>query len=363
MVGLRARGKGLRLICETHGIVAAVRGDEGKLRQILVNLLGNAVKFTLEGSVVLRARWQDGRGTFEIEDSGPGLTAEESAKLFGAFVQARSGEESKEGTGLGLAISRNYARLMGGDLTFTSAPGRGSIFRCEIDLPQAEATAVPDDRRRVVSLAAGQRPPRAIVADDSRANRLLLSRLLARVGMSVREASNGREALELWESEPADILLLDLRMPELGGREVVEILRSKEAGGRRVPIVAVTASAFESERDDLVAAGFDDMILKPFRENEIFRIFTRLLETRFEWEEETSVAAARPFNASSFDGFEPEWIARFRKALVDGDLDEALKLAAEIERRDPELARDVHQRLRSFRFDEIDAALGGSGSA
>src|SRR5205085_6593949 len=166
---VRAEEKNVRLVCELErALPRAVVGDAGKLRQILINLVGNAVKFTDSGSVMLRVSWRDGRAAFDVEDTGPGIAADELSRLFEPFVQTDSGQRTKEGTGLGLALSRDLARLMGGDITVESERGRGSRFRVEVNLPEAGADALvaTKDRRRVASLAPQHRGVRVLVVDD-----------------------------------------------------------------------------------------------------------------------------------------------------------------------------------------------------
>ncbi len=273
---LRAEAKDLLLTCEIDGarLPQAVTGDEGRLRQILINLLGNALKFTERGGVTLRVSWRDGRCLLEVEDTGAGIAAEELSRLFEPFVQTETGRRSKEGTGLGLALSRDLARLMDGDITAESTPGRGSCFRVDVALPEAPVEALPASReeRRVTGLAPGQGAIRVLVVDDLPLNRAVLSRLLLSVGFEVREAASGEEALEVWNGWRPSLIWMDKRMPGIDGLEVTRRIRAaeREAGGTRVPILALSASALDHERGEILAAGCDDFVAKPFREETIF---------------------------------------------------------------------------------------------
>ncbi len=174
-----------------------MRGDEGKLRQVLMNLLGNAVKFTKTGGITLRARWRQEMAAFEVEDTGVGISEGDQKAIFEPFMQSQSGLNSRQGTGLGLSICRNFVQLMGGNLCVTSTEGQGSIFSFEVRLPATtEAEARPEERR-VVGLLPGQPDYRIVVADDRWENRVVLVKLLASVGFNVREAVDGKETLEV----------------------------------------------------------------------------------------------------------------------------------------------------------------------
>jgi len=280
MFGVRASAKGLELAVEGGADLPAwVQGDEGKLRQVLINLLGNAVKFTARGRVALRAAWQDGRATFEVEDTGPGIGPEDQARLFAPFVQGEVGQ-AVEGTGLGLAISRSYAELMGGELTVRSAPGQGACFRLAVPLAKAEPAplAPAKETRPIPRIDPGAR---VLVVDDTAENRLLMARLHAMAGLEVKEAKDGREAVALWESYRPDLIWMDTRMPDMDGPTATREIRRQEAAAARprVSIVAVTAGILDTEPAGLLDAGYDAVIAKPFRSEVIFRTLERMLST------------------------------------------------------------------------------------
>ncbi|MEO6324922.1 MAG: ATP-binding protein, partial [Thermoanaerobaculia bacterium] len=286
----RAEAKGLAVRFELDpSLPSWVRGDEGKLRQVLVNLLGNAVKFTAAGRVVLRARWDQARAAFEVEDTGAGMTEAERASLFEPFVQTDSGRKALEGAGLGLVISRQMVRLMGGDITVSSRPGQGSTFRFDVDLAAAEAPE-RHGRARVLGLAEGQRVPRILIVDDTDENRLLLRRLLVSAGFAVREAVNGAHAVEEWRAFAPDAVFMDMRMPVMDGLEATRRIRALERDGARTRILALTASAFEHERDEILSSGADEFVMKPFLVDEIFEVLARNLGLRYRTETERSDA-------------------------------------------------------------------------
>jgi signal transduction histidine kinase/ligand-binding sensor domain-containing protein/CheY-like chemotaxis protein len=296
MIRGRAEAAGLDLVIDIDAAFPnAVSGDEGKLRQILVNLLGNAVKFTRHGQVTMRARWRDGRAEFEINDTGVGISDEEIETLFQPFVQTHSGRHSTEGTGLGLAITRKLVQLMGGDITVQSRENVGTTFRFEIDLPRSQESALRRQHRRVIALASPATAPRIAVVDDAAVNRALLAGLLETVGFEVAEATNGREAVELWKSWSPDVVFMDQRMPVLDGAKATRMIREAEAaggGGRRTVIVAVTASAFEHEREELLTSGADEVLVKPWAEENIFGVIARELGVTFIYEGDAQPAKA-----------------------------------------------------------------------
>jgi len=372
MMRVRADGAGLRLEVRLEGdLPESVRGDEGKLRQVLVNLLGNAIKFTDpaagregRGRVTLTASWKEGRARFEVADTGHGIAAAELATLFEPFVQTESGRKAKEGTGLGLVITREIVRLMDGDLSVASELGEGSTFSFDVALPLAdEAARAEETDGRVVGLAAGETARRVLVADDTPENRLLLQRLLTSVGLEVLLAADGRQAVEAWERERPDLVLMDMRMPVLDGRDATREIRQRESRDperRRTPIVALTASVFEHERDEILASGADDFLMKPFAEPQLFRILELRTGVRFRRAAEGEAGGPVP-RAAAGSALTRDAVARLRgdegsrlrQALEDGDGEAAAAVAEEVARRDGALGRDLLLEIRAFRFDVL----------
>ncbi len=362
MVRPRCEAKGLAVEFEVEGLPSTVLGDEGKLRQVLLNLLGNAAKFTVSGGVVLRARWADGRAIVEVEDTGPGIAAEEMKLLFRPFDQTETGRRAAEGSGLGLVISREIVRMMGGDITVHSEVGRGTTFRFEVEAAEFEEQQEVS-HRRAVALAPGRPVPRVLVVDDTQWNRLLLVRLLDLVGIDAREASNGSEAVAVFRSWRPDLVFMDMRMPVMNGYEATVEIRRIEAleGDARCKILSLTASAFEHERDAILAGGADDFVAKPFREETIFDKLAEHLGVRYEYEEAAPAESLRagrgPLSAESFARLPDEWTRGLADALVRGDAKEALRIVDSIERGNPALAADLRSMIRGYEFDEIIAVL------
>src|SRR5947199_242458 len=255
MFRVRTDEKRLSLSVETIGAVPRyIVADVNKLRQVFINVLGNAVKFTEQGGVGVRVR-TDGPGPtgprlrVEIEDTGPGISADDQAKLFRQFEQTKTGQQAGTGTGLGLAISREFVRLMGGSVTVTSQVGKGSVFAIDLPLKEGEAGAVraKDKPRHVLGLRPGQPACRVLIADDVEDNRQLLAQLLAPVGFETRLATNGAEAVQQFERWRPHLILMDFRMPVMDGHEAIRRVRAL-AGGKEPKTIAVTASAMDENR-------------------------------------------------------------------------------------------------------------------
>ena len=286
MFALRCEQKGLLWQLQSElGATRFVCGDEAKLGQVLINLLGNAVKFTDAGSVTLQVKNSDGAFVFAVVDTGPGISPQEQQALFDTFQQGAASVE-REGTGLGLAISQRLAELMGSRIEVESALGQGAVFRFAIDLPMVEggrlqgrATEWADVRR----LAAGQ-SVRALVADDVEENRQILSQMLDSLGVDVVVVEDGVQALERLGETSFDIAFLDIRMPGLDGLQVLERFRQEQADAA-LKTVAISASVLEHEQQTFLDAGFDAFIGKPFRFEELCACLAELLEVEFERQE------------------------------------------------------------------------------
>jgi len=377
MFGLRAENKGLQLIFDrAPGVPQYVCTDEGKLRQVLINLLSNAVKFTTYGGVTLRIATKDeARNTseplssvacasclaFEVEDTGPGMSPEDLKKVFDPFVQTETGKVSQEGTGLGLPISREFVQLMGGELTAKSELGQGSLFRFDIQVKGAEASDVQPEqpRRRVVGLEPDQPVYRLLAVDDRDSSRDLLVKLLTPLGFDVQTAVNGQEAIEVCERWEPHLIWMDMRMPVMDGYEATQRIKAT-ARSQSTVIIALTASAFEEDREMVLSAGCDDFLRKPFREHEIFDALANHLGVRFVYDAE-GVGPISPPAASAGDVLSPEtmaampadWSARLHQAAIQADADLALSLINDIRAEHESLADALASLVNNFRFDKL----------
>ena len=338
MFHLKAKSKGLELKLERDASVPQhIHSDERKLRQILMNLVSNSLKFTHQGSITLKV-WK-GKAIrlnpmtslsnapielwFSVSDTGEGIVPQEMGQLFDAFIQTESGRLAQEGTGLGLPISREFVQLMGGELTLDSEVNRGTTARFSVVVPPVVGKLNRSPKnQRVRGLALGQPKYRLLVVEDRPENRMLLTKLLECVGFSVRTAENGEAAIAQWQDWKPHLIWMDLQMPVMDGFEATRRIRLLEAeqqamtrqaapgidpripvdlaalpstdasttvGPRSSPdretyILALTASAFEETRTLTLEAGFDDFIRKPFEENLIFEKITQYLGTNYEYE-------------------------------------------------------------------------------
>jgi signal transduction histidine kinase/DNA-binding NarL/FixJ family response regulator len=274
---------GLRIEGIDTARVQIVRGDAGKLRQVLVNLLGNAVKFTERGRITLHISRRDGGAWhFEVGDTGIGMPAAAQDAVFEPFQQG-PGARGHGGTGLGLTIARRQVGLMGGALELRSTPGAGSRFFFTIPLPAGTARGVStgEDVRRIEHLSAGH-TVRALVVDDIRENREVLSTMLATIGCEVILAENGRQALEAIAVSRPGIVFMDMRMPEIDGLEATRRIVG-DYGQLGVKVVATSASALDHQRATYLRAGCDDFVAKPFRAERIYATLRNLLGVDFEY--------------------------------------------------------------------------------
>jgi PAS domain S-box-containing protein len=300
MFRIRAEAKGLQFdVLVDVGSITYVMADEGKIRQAVINLLGNAIKFTERGHVKLDATVDQRKAeqpwlTARVEDTGSGISEEGQRKLFEPFVQVGSGVRNQEGTGLGLAISRKCARLMGGDVTVTSSPGSGSVFQFEIPIQRAEAEMAerPNVSRRVTSIQTGQEVPRILVVDDQVENRDWLTKLLISVGFSVRDADSGEAAIRSWEEWQPQLILMDVRMPGMDGLEATRRIKA-DPRGKETVILALTAGAMNDDRRAVLESGVDDFIMKPCNGDELFDKIGESLRIRYDYEEVSEHAGQR----------------------------------------------------------------------
>jgi PAS domain S-box-containing protein len=314
MLNLAAEKKGLQLIFDLPpNLPQYVETDESKLRQVLINIIGNAIKFTAEGGVNLRIKKEQLNENqpqnlsvnnccllFEIEDTGSGISPEEMDSLFKPFAQTESGRKAQEGTGLGLPISKQFVQLMGGEMTVSSSVGEGSIFRFDIKvgLPDAVEIQVAQTARHVVGIEPGQPEYRILAVDDRLESRLLLVRMLSSLGFVVRDAENGAEAIDVWSSWEPHLIWMDMRMPVMDGYEATKQIKAHLKGQATV-IIALTASAFDEERSLILSAGCDDFVAKPFREQVVLEKMAKYLGVRYIYDRDVSpISPTNCFSAS-----------------------------------------------------------------
>jgi PAS domain S-box-containing protein len=340
MFRLRIAEKDIRFTLDRPGdLPRYLVTDLAKTRQILINLLGNAVKFTPAGSVSVSVRFLPPY-TFrvDVQDSGIGISEKELDSLFRPFERALSGAQIAGGTGLGLAISRDYARLLGGDITATSRPGQGSLFRFEFQAELATKAPGPATARNEVQLVAGQGEVRILLVDDNETNLELLRSLLAPLGFLLDEALNGKEALAKAESFRPRVILMDMVMPEMNGVEATVKIRSEPFGTDMV-IIGLSASVYSPESLHFQDFGLNGYLTKPFREEELFRLLEETAGIRFQSPQAPGPGAGSPTDETPTAADVPaDWRDRIRSAIVLGNLKAVREFADEIHQSHPRVA-------------------------
>jgi signal transduction histidine kinase/CheY-like chemotaxis protein len=369
MFRVRTEGKRLSFVVELIGDVPRyIMTDINKLRQVFINVLGNAVKFTERGGIGLHVRADRGGTTgpclrVEVEDTGPGISADEQTKLFRHFEQTKTGQKAGTGTGLGLAISREFVRLMGGDITVSSEVGKGSTFAIHLPLNESDVQAVLliDKPRTVLSLKPGQEKYRVLIADDVEDNRELLAQILGPVGFEIRLACDGKQAVREFESWRPHLILMDFRMPVMDGHEAIRRIRAA-GGGKEVKIIAVTASAMDENRQDLLGIGADDFIGKPFHEAELFQKIHTHLGVEFLYAEEAAPAPEElaELTPESLACLPQDLIHLMREAVIAADLDLLLAKIQEIEVAAPDVARGLRSLAEHFEYQKLIGLFGPS---
>lgn len=280
-----AREKGLAFSIRNVGPALPVRVDPVRFQQCVANLVSNAVKFTSTGEVAIESVVEpvaSGRRkvTVTVRDTGIGMTAETASRLFENFVQADGSTTRKfGGTGLGLAITRRLARLMHGDVLIQSTPGQGSVFTLTVECDAGEAITTPGSSLQEARANEGPQPGRRVlVVDDNATNRQVVKLFLAPLGLVIEEARNGIEALACLERSPFDLVLLDVHMPEMDGRECIVRIRGSDRSWRTIPVIALTAEAMTGDRESLIAMGMSDYAAKPIDRTALIALVIRYLE-------------------------------------------------------------------------------------
>jgi PAS domain S-box-containing protein len=365
MFRIRTDERNLSFLVERIGTLpGCIVCDENKLLQVFINLIGNAVKFTSQGGIAVRAGIKAGAGSAlrlaaEVEDTGTGIAEEEIGKLFRPFEQAESGKRSQTGTGLGLAISREFVRLMGGDIHVSSQLGKGSIFRFEIDIGKRTDGAVEKkpESRRVEKLRPGQQMFRVLIADDKDDNRTLLTQMLGRIGFEIREVVNGEQAVQEFEKWHPHIILMDTRMPVMGGYEAIKRIRESVAG-KTVKVISVTASAFGEDRKKALEIGADDFLGKPFREEVLLEKIKVLLPIEYVYADDPPAPIPEPDGAGDlFPGkvaaLPEALINRLHNAALSADLDRMLEIIHQIEKHDIAVAGRLRRLAENFEYQKL----------
>jgi CheY-like chemotaxis protein len=376
MLGPRAESKGLALLIDAApDVPQCVHADESRLREVLINLMSNAIKFTESGSVTLRLTLQPipSRITFGVSDTGLGIAADEMDAAFEPFTQTSSGRLSGDGTGLGLPISRQYVQIMGGELTASSEPGRGSTFQFDVpvqvvDPSQAQITRL---ERRVIGMEPGQHdgngaPYRMLIVEDEEANRDLLAQVLERLSeVQVRQAVNGQEAVAIWEEWRPHLIWMDIGMPHMDGLEATRHITAQcrdDDTCLSPVIIALTAHALEENREAILVEGCCDFVRKPFCEHDIFGMLRRHLDMRFVYE--TAAPTPETMENVSFEDLRAvvatlpvEWATDLYQACVSLDVDRILDLIRTVHAREPHLSDTLARWVHNFEYERLMALI------
>ncbi len=431
MFQLRAQSQELQLSFEREAEVPQyVRTDDVKLRQVLINLLSNAIKFTEIGGMILRVKKLDKSGLvelldsstvvfdtatsirefaidsrdltelelseeaddsiinpvvflqFEIEDTGVGIAPEELGNIFKAFVQTASGQKAQKGTGLGLTISRQFVRLMGGEIVVESQLELGTTFKFEIPVGAVYPADIPAPQidREVIGLEPNQPCYRILIVDDREDNRQLLVKMLSPLGFGLQQATNGCEAIEIWENWHPHLILMDVRMPVMDGYEATQEIKlriqqreqeQQENGEMSISlsdspipkIVALTASTIEGRRSFALLVGCDDFISKPFRKTEIFDTLNKHLGVKYLYSNSTDLMSAGDRHNQSDSSsnaalaylpqLPAEWIDNMKQVIRNADFDLISRTIEEIRDDHPEFAEILQGHLNNFDYQKI----------
>lgn len=363
MFMVQVRDKGLSFEVEQDSdFPRYITGDEPKLRQVLINLISNAIKATDQGGIILRLMIRENHTEhllIEVEDSGSGIPLDDQEKVFEDFTQIGA-QAKQQGTGLGLPISRQFVELMGGEISFSSDVGQGSTFRIDVPVQLAQPNEIPEVTKvhgRVTGLASGEPTTRVLVVEDHEASRQVLGNLLEIVGLEIAYAENGAEAVELFSSWNPHFIWMDRRMPVMDGIEAVLRIRALP-GGKSVRIAAVTASSLEEEDGELMAAGFDEVVHKPYRHEQIFGCMEDLLGLQFVSDQEEAEETQLPELSEKGFAAVPEPLRlELKQALLILDGERILRAINAIAKTDPELGSALRGRAQNYDYKPILALL------
>ncbi|URD51747.1 hybrid sensor histidine kinase/response regulator [Chroococcidiopsis sp. CCNUC1] len=371
MLALRAESKGLQLTIErSNNLPQYIKTDDKKLRQVLINLLGNAIKFTSVGSVTLGVELAGDRQPiannqqlitlhFEVADTGAGIAPTEINSVFEAFVQTETGKQSQQGTGLGLPITKSFVELMGGKITVNSELGKGTVFQFNIQALESDVSKAVEQKRtyRVVGIQPNQQKYRILVVDDRWENRQLLLKLLQPIGFQVKEAVNGQEAIKIWQQWQPHLIWMDMRMPVMNGYDATQQIKS-HLQGQATAIIALTASTLEEEKAIVLSAGCDDFVRKPFHEEVIFDKMAQFLGVRYIYEEICSkniseASTVDKLTAEALAVMSNEWLMNLSEAAALIDEEQIAQLVSQIPEEYQALAQSIQKEVSEFNFDRI----------
>lgn len=366
MFALKAEQKNLQLFSQCSPEVPRyIRADEIKLRQVLINLLSNALKFTEKGSIGLRVSIIKNKMAnllsndllniyFEVEDTGPGIYEHDLENLFKAFVQAEAGLISQQGTGLGLPISKKYVRLMGGNIKVCSKKGIGTVFSFDIKAGNSDPVKTHKSVSfpTIIGLKPEQPAYKVLIADNNQDNRRLLVSLLKPLGFDIQEAENIQKTIKIWNKWNPNLIWLELRMPGIGVYEDVKKIKNS-AKGKHCIVIAMTASSYEKKQASEI---FDDFLEKPFHDNDVFELMKKHIKVQYIYEmltanESEKNTAGEYINAERLKKLPEDLFDALKKAVEETYPDKAEEIIKLISGKDPMLGRKLEILIQNFRFD------------
>ncbi|MES9943214.1 MAG: ATP-binding protein [Candidatus Thiodiazotropha sp. 6PLUC1] len=358
---VRAAEKSLDFILQQSAdLPRNISVDGAKLRQVLINLIGNAIKYTSRGSVSLNALLVSQESAeqallrFEVEDSGTGIRPDDQERIFSPFVQLGDRPPAEAGTGLGLAICKQYVDLMKGEINIESKLGKGALFHFEIPVTVIPSATTPaaTARGRVLGVADGQPVYRILIVEDQTENRLLLHQLLDPLGFDLREAVNGQEAIESFQEWHPHLIFMDIRMPVMDGLQATRNIKASDSS-EQTYIVALTAHALEEERKEILAAGCDDFIRKPYTIADILDTLSHNLGVRFIYADDKAPTAGVPLDAKQLSTLPDELLSSLELGLSRIDLDAVNRSIEEIRTLKPSLADALSPVVKELQFSRI----------
>ena len=351
-----------------------IRTDEPKLRQVLINLIGNAIKFTKTGGVQIAVQHSEGKKyalsratdtgflqhqvytlTFTIKDSGSGIDEDELATIFDPFTQAKN-KHGQQGTGLGLPISRRFVQMMDGDLYAENQFEGGAVFTFDIQVASAATSDLEmrEEPRQVIGLVAGQKTYRVLLVEDNETNQALLTQVLEPIGFEVREAGNGRVAINYARRWNPDIILMDMRMPVMDGLEATRQIKANQPD---IPIIALTAGAFEHNHAEATAAGCDEFMTKPVNIQVLFQLLNKHSGVKFVYDDEDGekkeTVVEAPLSVADLTAVSPTLRQELHTAIIIADRRQAVVVVDEIRKENGRLADRLDALLKAFQFDQL----------
>jgi PAS domain S-box-containing protein len=360
---------GLRFFYD-NDLIQYVDTDFAKVRQVVINLLSNAPKFTDTGHIEVRTSSEPveaGRHivTICVEDTGCGIRSEDIEKIFDAFEQSASGIEHG-GTGLGMPISRSFAQAMGGDLTVTSDVGKGSCFIFTFSVGIGVVEDVEEERLQPIpdGLAPSVKRRKVLIVDDIETNRSLLDSLLTAVGFSCKMVCTGEQAIDIHDTWQPDLVLMDLRMPGMGGREAIKQLRSS---GSNASIIAISASVSSDHQRDVLMNGADAFIAKPHTDDDLFATIGDILGIEYVYSNENPVddtlAENLNMTLSTMADLPPGLVGELRQTTISAQIDQLYELIDRVENHSPQIAKQLRLLADDFEYDKLLGVLNSGTDA